>query len=163
VIYSHEEKVNAPAIAETDTFSLAQAAGGGLVFIKLELLHPEGNPLSENFYWYSADSVAYRQLNTLSAARINASANQAQSGDEIRLTVNLNNTGQSFALMGKLTLRDSQGARVLPAYYSDNYVSFLPGETRQITIECPANAVHGPLEIGLTGWNVQASTVPVAH
>ncbi len=62
--------------------------------------------------------------------------------------------------MSKLTLRNPDGTRVLPAYYSDNYVSLLPGELRQIQIECPASAVKGKLEIGLTGWNIQASTVP---
>ena len=55
--------------------------------------------------------------------------------------------------MTKLTLLDGQGtARVLPAYYSDNYVSLLPGEQRTIEVEH-----DGPVQgvsVALRGWNV---------
>jgi hypothetical protein len=64
--------------------------------------------------------------------------------------------------MNKLTLRNAaDGTRVLPAYYADNYVSLLPGEKRSIDVEAPANAVKGPLRVGLTGWNVAAASLPV--
>ena len=52
------------------------------------------------------------------------------------------------------------GARVLPAYASDNYVSLLPGEGRRITVEVPAPA--GGLTIELKGWNVRAASFAVA-
>jgi beta-mannosidase len=46
-------------------------------------------------------------------------------------------------------------ARVLPVFYSDNYVSLLPGERRTITIEAAAKDLGGdrPL-VTLDGWNV---------
>ncbi len=60
--------------------------------------------------------------------------------------------------MIKLTVRNAAGARVLPAYYSDNYVSLAPGEKREIQIEYPA-ATPGNIEVGLSGWNIQPSIV----
>jgi hypothetical protein len=58
-----------------------------------------------------------------------------------------------------VTLRNAaDGTRVLPAYISDNYVSMLPGETRKIRIESPADAVKGDLEVEVSGWNVQRVT-----
>jgi Exo-beta-D-glucosaminidase Ig-fold domain len=48
----------------------------------------------------------------------------------------------------KLTLIDATAkTRILPTYYSDNYVSLLPGESRTIEIEYPATAAHDPAAI----------------
>ncbi len=54
------------------------------------------------------------------------------------MQVTLRNTGQVAALENKLTLMHADGTEVLPAYYSDNYVSLLPGEERVVTISLPA-------------------------
>ena len=51
------------------------------------------------------------------------------------------------------------GARILPAYYSENYVSLLPGEERSITIEFAADAAKP--SIALRGWNLPAKTIEV--
>jgi beta-mannosidase len=44
---------------------------------------------------------------------------------------------------------------VLPVYYSENYVSLLPGESRTITIDAALAALAGaqPL-VSVDGWNV---------
>ena len=68
------------------------------------------------------------------------------------VTVTLTNTGSAPALNGKLTLVDAKGARILPAYYADNYVSLLPGETRAVTIRYPGQATGAKVE--LRGWNI---------
>ena len=51
----------------------------------------------------------------------------------------------SPALMVELTLKDAAtGARILPAYYSENYVSLLPGEEGAVTVEFPAGRSNRP-------------------
>ena len=55
----------------------------------------------------------------------------------------LENKGTAAALSNKLTLVNADGSRILPAYYSDNYVSLLPGETREVEIEYPGSAGEG--------------------
>ena len=48
------------------------------------------------------------------------------------VTVTLHNPGKSVALMVHLQLRRRRsGERVLPVYASDNYISLVPGESRQ--------------------------------
>ena len=64
------------------------------------------------------------------------------------------------AAAAKLTLVDAAGQRILPAYYSDNYVSLLPGERRVIAIRYPATVAGAP-RVTLSGWNVPAATVPL--
>jgi hypothetical protein len=51
-----------------------------------------------------------------------------------------------------LTLLDAKGERILPAYLSDNYVSLLPGESREVTIRSP-DAIR-PAALSVRGWNV---------
>jgi len=75
--------------------------------------------------------------------------------------VMLRNGGNSVALENKLTLLNAaDGTRILPAYFSDNYVSLLPGEAREIDVEYPA-AGRGAAELSLRGWNLAAETVSV--
>jgi hypothetical protein len=62
--------------------------------------------------------------------------------------------------MIKLTLKDAAtGERILPAYYSDNYVSLLPGEERSVNVAFPAGKAESA--IGLRGWNLATQTVAV--
>jgi beta-mannosidase len=51
--------------------------------------------------------------------------------------------------------RQNSGERVLPVYYSDNYVSLAPGEARTISIEAAASDLQGqtPL-VMIDGWNI---------
>jgi hypothetical protein len=53
---------------------------------------------------------------------------------------------------------DGAGARILPAYYSDNYLSLLPGETREVVIRYPATIAGSP-SVRLRGWNVREGSV----
>jgi hypothetical protein len=46
------------------------------------------------------------------------------------------------------------GKRILPAYISDGYFTLLPGESRAITAECPADKLPEALKITAEGLNV---------
>jgi hypothetical protein len=62
--------------------------------------------------------------------------------------------------MAHLQLRRKQsGDRVLPVYYSDNYVSLVPNESKTISIEAAAADLKGdsPLVV-VDGWNVEGAS-----
>ena len=116
--------------------------------------------MSDNFYWWAADEASYRELNSLAAATLTASATSAAANGEREVTVQVKNTGSAAALMIKLTLEDAAtGQRILPAYYSDNYISLLPGEERTVNVKFPAGEEKP--EIGLRGWNLIPQTLAV--
>jgi hypothetical protein len=77
--------------------------------------------------------------------------------------VQLQNRGNAVALENKLTLLDADDGtrRILPAYLSDNYVSLLPGESREIEIEYPSSAGKGPAQVAIRGWNLASRTITV--
>jgi Exo-beta-D-glucosaminidase Ig-fold domain len=50
--------------------------------------------------------------------------------------------------------RKRSGERVLPVYYSDNYVSLLPNESKTITIEAATPDLKGEdALVVVDGWN----------
>ena len=68
----------------------------------------------------------------------------------------LRNPSQTIALMTHLQLRRAKsGKRVLPVFYSDNYVSLLPGETKTLHVEAAQADLGGEAPaLAVDGWNV---------
>jgi len=163
LLLHHEEKRDALANALTPGFKLDLApllASEEIIFVSLELRNTEGEGLSRNLYWIGAQSSSYRRLNRLASASIAATAKSIRVGDNSRIQVELRNSGNSAALQTKLTiLNATDGSRILPAYYTDNYVSLLPGETRVVEIEYPTKAATSQPQIALRGWNLPPQIV----
>lgn len=156
-LFARTDRVDAAANTDTTLPPLPLAtlfAGQPMVLVTQELTDAKGQVLSSNFYWRGRDEDSYRALNAMPpvalAARI---ARPVDFGAEQELRVTLTNPATTPALAAKLTLLDTKGERILPAYYSDNYVSLLGGESRTITIRYPART--GPVpRVALRGWNV---------
>ncbi len=165
LLLHREEKKDAAADSLTDGFqfelsSLLQSEK--VVLVSLEMRSASGEVVSRNFYWLGVDDASYRRLNHLPAASVSTTAKSTRTGDNIRVLVELHNSGTVASLATKLTLLNAlDGSRILPAYYSDNYVSLLPGESRDIEIEYPAKAANGPARAALRGWNLTTEVVPV--
>ena len=166
LLLHHQEQKDAGADAVTDGFKLdlGSVMGGDVVLVKLELHGADGKLVSQNLYWLAEESPSYRELGRLPNVALSASANSARAGDSVRVHVRLQNNGNAVALQNKLTLENaSDGTRILPAYYSDNYVSLLPGETREIEIEYPASAAKGAAQVAMRGWNLVPQMIHVAE
>jgi hypothetical protein len=159
----HEEKRDSPADAVTSGFKLelAPLMAENVVLVKLQLKNAHGELLSDNLYWLSAKYETYHQLNKLPTVNIGTTATSSRMGEKVRIHVQLQNRGAAAALETKLTLLGTDGARILPAYLSDNYLSLLPGETREIEIEYPTGASRTEPQLAIRGWNVLAQTVAV--
>jgi hypothetical protein len=161
LLAEHEEKRDtASGTTEFFTLDLAPFLKENVVLVKLELLDSSGKLVSDNFYWMGGTSTDYRKLNRLEEAQIKTTVRTAVDGDEERVKVVLENAGNTAAIELKLTLLEADGkTRVLPAYYSDNYVSLLPGETKEIVVECPKAAATGGVSVGFRGWNLEQRVV----
>ena len=141
---------------------LAPLLAQGMVIVKLELVDASGKTVSQNLYWLGAEPSSYRELTRLAATQLKMSASASSAGGSVKIKVELTNTGNVVSLGDKLTIVSSRSkARILPAYYSDNYISLLPGETRSIEVEYPASASKEGAEINLRGWNATPQTIAV--
>jgi hypothetical protein len=163
VLFEKEEKIDADPNSAPGVYRLDLAPLLGtdnVVIVNLELRNASGQIISRNLYWVGANSAAYRRLNRLAVVPVDIAAKSTRDGDNIRIHVVLQNRGNVVALQNKLTLLSANGSsRILPVYYSDNYVSLLPGETREVDIEFPAGKASGALEVAIRGWNTAKQTI----
>jgi hypothetical protein len=154
--------VDADSTASSLRLDLAPYLANGIVLVSLELHDAKGALVSQNLYWLGARPASYRELNSLAPTQLKASASSTTAGDMVKLTIQLTNSASVVSLENKLTLLGSDDlVRILPAYYSDNYISLLPGESRTIEVEYPASAARGPVLFTIRGWNAVAQVVPV--
>ena len=161
LLAEHEEKKDAASgTTEFLTLDLAPFLKENVALVKLELRDASGKLVSDNFYWMGGTSADYRKLNRLGEAQIKATVRTAVEGVEARVKVALENAGNVAAIELKLTLLEADGkTRVLPAYYSDNYVSLLPGEKKEVVVEFPKAAATAGVSVGLRGWNLEQRVV----
>ena len=144
-------------------------------FIDLRAFDSAGNEIDRNIYWVSTVSdtfdMVYRdyELPQVEVADMTDLAaipeavlsipdfTTRTSGDRRIITQKLKNTGESIAFFIETLLVDlDSGEPILPAIYSDNYVTLMPGEEIEITVSVAAGPTAA-LRLGtrVSGWNVR--------
>jgi hypothetical protein len=148
-------------------------AAEGNVLVVLELEDADGTLMSQNAYWESRDPASSRALNDLAAQPVRVLAAALPDDDRARVPgvtdriveVTLLNEGKLAVLGAKLTLEGAAGDAILPAFYADNYLMLLPGETRRLEIRYPRpGALAGAraaARVKLRGWNVAATSTEI--
>ncbi|HKU25387.1 MAG TPA: glycoside hydrolase family 2 TIM barrel-domain containing protein [Candidatus Sulfotelmatobacter sp.] len=132
-----------------------------LYFIKLDLRDAEGKLLSTNLYWQHVAQDQFDGLMGLPVVRLDAQASARSEGDKTFIAVTLHNNTGNVALLTHLQLHQKKsGRRVLPVFYSDNYISLVPGEAAAVTIEASTEDLEGdePL-VEVDGYNVDVNPV----
>ncbi len=161
--YQHEFEVDAPPSAETSLGTVDWPTNLSAVhFVKLQWRDAAGKLLSDNFYWRASAEQPdnFQTLSNMPVVTIKADVVRRDAGGKCLLDVKLSNPGKHIALMTHLQLRrDVSHDRVLPVYYSDNYVSLTPGETRTISIEAAASDLYAQKPvIVVDGWNIAVAS-----
>ena len=130
------------------------------VFLSLRLLNLKKEIVSDNLYWLADSSGNYSGLQRMAPASLTVIAKKTGTG---RVAVSLTNpAGGPIAFFNRLSVVDANtGQRLLPVFYSDNYISVLPGETKQIEIVYSNLNAESHLLISLDGWNVAAQTARI--
>ena len=138
---------------------LARAQG---MFLSVQLLDMQKQPVSRNFYWLPDVQGQYSGLQALPPAALQVAARQtAPSAVTVTLT---NPPGQPVAFFNRLSLVNPQTQeRLLPVFYSDNYVSVPPGEQRTVRLDCSPAAGAAAPAVAVEGWNVARQLVPVGQ
>lgn len=136
---------------------LAERSKSNGVLVSLQLLDEKKQVVSDNLYWWADEIGNYTGLQGLPPAPLQAKAKEVSKGKiEVTLTNQVNNP---VAFFNRVTLVDAnKKERILPVFYSDNYLSILPGGEKKITIDYEPSAT--PL-ITVEGWNVRMQEVKV--
>jgi hypothetical protein len=155
------------------------------LFLTLRLLNTDKQIVSDNLYWLPDSTGAYSGLQHLATAPLEVSATRsagkpAESASQpagstsgttnaepgpahARITVTLRNpAGSPLAFFNRISLVDpATKQRLLPVFYSDNYVSVLPGENKTITLEYTPKPGAATPQVAVSGWNVPEKYVEV--
>ena len=127
-----------------------------LYFIKLVLTDATDEPLSTNLYWEHVAQDQFDGLENLPTVTLDATASARTEADKTIVSLTLRNNTDNVALLTHLQLHQKKsGRRVLPVFYSDNYVSLTPGDSTSVRIEAATKDLQGedPL-VEIDGYNV---------
>jgi exo-1,4-beta-D-glucosaminidase len=162
-------------------------------FVELTLTGSGGDPVSRNVYWLSTkpDAVDWaktlgagsgaafrpggyadlRDLQSLPAATVTATASTKRSGTDAVTTVTVRNTGRGSVpvVFTRLDVRRGTSSgraaggddEVLPIRWSDNYVTLWPGQSQTLTARFRASDLRGASPVvSLSGRNLPDRTIP---
>jgi len=136
---------------------------GAFRFVRLRLAALSGETVSENLYWLAPDGDL-RALGDLPSVELEATARAERRGEEVHVALTLTNPGPSLAFfVNPVLVAGPDDEEVLPTFWSDNWYSILPGETRTVVGEVDAFRLSGEPRVRLGGWNVRAVELPVAR
>ncbi len=129
-------------------------------FLDLRLLNEKDEEIDNNFYWLSTkddvldydavlgdftfhtpskDFADLTQLNGLPAAQLEVQETQQKTEDGLFFSLTLRNKSDHISFLTELHLVNTRnGETVLPVLWGDNYISLLPGESRNITAKIEA-------------------------
>lgn len=156
LLLERSERLNAVANATTTLPALdlkRPLQEHGVVLLELELADAKGKVVSTNTYWEASAPADLQRLTALPEQAVSVTARSHAASDDNVVEIALTNHGRAPALLAKVTVLDSAGQRVLPAYYSDNYLTLMSGESRNITARCPLQG-HSCQSVALRGWNI---------
>lgn len=130
------------------------------VFLCLQLLDKNQKKLSENIYWIPDVKGTYSGLQKMPASSVKTTARKTADG---KIEVTLSNPAKApLAFFNRLSLVDpATHKRVLPVFYSDNYISVLPGEEKKIMLEYQQKAGEALPQLSVNGWNLTEQFITI--
>lgn len=139
---------------------LSQLKNSAGCFVLLRLLNEDKTLITENFYWLPGNDGNYTALQQMKKARLNITATEKQKGKiEVTLTNDPNNPVAFFNRIALINNQTKQ--RVLPAFFSDNYISILPGESKTILVDYNSKDAGAEKTVEVYGWNVEEQLIGI--
>ena len=124
----------------------------GVYFMKLRLVGADHSAVSDNFYWIPTNEKL-TGLEKLPAVVLHHTEVFREAGDETVGTVTITNPTDRLAFFVRAILQKGK-EEVLPVFWSDNYVSLLPGETQTLEVRVSTQQFAGQKPVvRLEGWN----------
>jgi len=174
--FSHEDSVDAPADSTAKIFTLPELQGlSPVYFVALRLWDSAGKLVGSNFYWLSTKPETlnwaksswfttptrsfadYTALAQLPKVTLKVREHTEVRGEESVTHVSLENPSRSLAFFIRLQVkRQGSDDEILPVIWQDNYISLLPGETREVSATYRTRELNGAQPVvGVSGWNVE--------
>ena len=120
----------------------------GAYFLRLAL-----NADIPNIYWLTTEPKDYTSLSQLPKSRPDIKTDIKKEGSNFVGTVRLSADSQ-ISFFNRIKVFDREtGKRILPVHYSDNYITLMPGDQQEISLEFPANLPEERIQIVVDSYN----------
>lgn len=123
-------------------------------FLSMKLNNATGSVVSDNFYWLATKKdlldweqffwfytpqkqyADFTKINSMEKVDVSVSKEIVSQGEEWEMRVTMNNTSEKLAFFMELNaVKKSDGSSILPVFWSDNYISLAPGESKTINLK----------------------------
>ncbi|MBN2245123.1 MAG: hypothetical protein JW755_04690, partial [Candidatus Aminicenantes bacterium] len=135
-----------------------------IYFVSLEMRDKFGHLVSDNFYWLSKNNN-FTSLEKMSEVNLDVKLDKEidESNGEIICRIHLINPTQHLAFFINISLRKGlNGEEVLPSFWSENYVSILPGKTKELTVRFRRNQIEDNIPfLKIEGWNIIPQSIKI--
>jgi hypothetical protein len=153
----HEEKnitLSTTDVKEVTTLSSVITGTKDVNFVILNLKDSKGNSISHNVYWLSNDGD-YKSLQEMQKIKVETRVlSSVKNKTENSWTIKITNTTNKLAFFVRPQLMVG-GEEVLPSYWTANYFTLAPSETKTVIVSCPPVKLKGESPvIKISGWNV---------
>jgi len=155
IIFEQNVKIS---LAEDESQSLidlpALKGMNDVYFLDLKLKNNTGNLVSENFYWLATQKdkldwdktiwfytpqkqyADFTAINSMEKVDILLEKEIVSQGEEWEMNVTVSNPTEKLAFfMELMATKKSDGSSILPVFWSDNYISLAPGESKTLNLK----------------------------
>ena len=149
LLWEKETRASAKANTVQELLDIPVPEGiKGAYFLRLAL-----NADVPNIYWLTTEPKDYTSLSQLPKSRPGITTEIKKEGSNFVGTVRLSADSQ-ISFFNRIKVFDKEtGKRILPVHYSDNYITLMPGDQQEISLEFPANLPEERIQIVVDSYN----------
>lgn len=149
LLWEKETRASAKANTVQELLDIPVPEGiKGAYFLRLAL-----NADVPNIYWLTTEPKDYTSLSQLPKSRPGIKTEIKKEGSNFVGTVRLSADSQ-ISFFNRIKVFDKEtGKRILPVHYSDNYITLMPGDQQEISLEFPANPPEERIQIVVDSYN----------
>lgn len=149
LLWEKETRASAKANTVQELLDIPVPEGiKGAYFLRLAL-----NADVPNIYWLTTEPKDYTCLSQLPKSRPGIKTEIKKEGSNFVGTVRLSADSQ-ISFFNRIKVFDKEtGKRILPVHYSDNYITLMPGDQQEISLEFPANLPEERIQIVVDSYN----------
>ncbi|PZP43928.1 MAG: glycoside hydrolase family 2 [Pseudopedobacter saltans] len=140
-------------------------------FIKIILKDSYGRDVADALYWRSKDHYneawtmtgpavsGFSNMDKLPQVTLSTTVEKRVSKNSCFWDVHVKNISRKLAFFTQVKLADKANAMLPATFYTDNYFSLLPGETRKITIEMPEYRMNETYHLSVSAFNARETSL----
>jgi hypothetical protein len=131
-------------------------------FLSLRLLNTQKAVVDENIYWLTDSAGVYSGIQKFIAPALKIETVSIRKG--IAKIKMMNPAGGPVAFFNRISVINAKTKkRFLPVFYSDNYITILPGNMKTVEIDYSDIDSPDPKWISVEGWHAAEIEVPLTE